>query len=585
MAWPGVCAAVEQVELRVSGGANQALQEKLADSSVLNSLAGREDVQPDEVVAAARSDYARLVETLYAEGYYSVVVHIRLDGKEAALIDPLTPPDRVNAALIEVEPGRLFRFGNVRISPLAPGASPSEKFLAGAPASATVVHDAARSAVDDWRRAGHAKARVDLQVVLAHHDAARLDVDVGIVPGPRVRFGDVVVSGDTAVRVSRIRQIAGITRGLRYSPEVMEKAATRLRKTGAFKSVQLTEAAGVAPDGAMDIGISVVDQKPRRIGGGLEYSSFDGLTLSGYWLHRNLLGGAERFRVDAEIAQIGTMLQGIDYSLSFRLEKPAVYGPDTHFFAEAGFYYLDEPGFLEERAEITVGASRTFSDKLTGELGIGYGFVSVTDRYTLPHTTRELRIVGLPLTVTYDGRDDPLDASSGVYLRTDLLPYFETFQSQTGARLEFDARTYRTIGESGAVVAAGRLQLGALVGPTAQAAPPAFLFYSGGGGTVRGQPYQSLGADYGGITLGGRSFAALSGEVRFPVSEWFGLVAFADAGFVSSGLFDAGDWHAGAGLGVRYKTPVGPIRLDVAGPVGGATGDGVQLYVGIGQAF
>ncbi|MDQ2091146.1 autotransporter assembly complex protein TamA [Marimonas arenosa] len=577
--------AVDRIELRVAGDASGTLQDLIGANSVLKGLEGRRDALPEEIIAAARSDYARILEVLYAEGYYSVVVNILLDGREAALIDPLNPPARMGGAVIAVDPGRLFRFGKLRLAPLARGNPMPGVFAPDAPASATVVRDVAQAGVRDWREAGYAKARISQQAVTARHGLALLDVDLAIAPGPRVRFGDTVVTGETKVRERNIRRIAGLPSGAVYSPEVAEKAGARLRKTGAFKSVQVIEAEQVAPDGRMDVNIAVVDQKPRRIGGGVEFSSFDGVTVSGYWLHRNLLGGAERFRVDAEIAQIDNTANGIDYSLTFRLEKPAVYGPDTLFFAEAGAYYLDEPDFLEEKAELTFGVSRMFNDRLSGELGIGFNFLRITDRYAVPETTRELRVVSFPTALTFDTRDDPLNAGQGVYLRADLAPFFETTQSQAALHLKVDGRTYRRLGGSGTTVAAGRVQLGALFGLSATSAPPEALFYSGGGGTVRGQPYKSLAADYGGVTLGGRSFAALSGELRFPVSRRFGLVAFADAGFVSGGLFDNGDWHAGAGLGVRYRTPVGPIRFDVAGPVAGSTGSGVQFYVGIGQAF
>ena len=110
---------------------------------------------------------------------------------------------------------------------------------------------------------------------------------------------------------------------------------------------------------------------------------------------------------------------------------------------------------------------------------------------------------------------------------------------------------------------------------------------SGGGGTVRGQPYRSLDAAYDGTDLGGRSFAGLSGELRVGVTETISVVGFYDTGFVGPdpGSFEDGNWHAGAGLGLRYDTTIGPLRLDVAGPVSGETGDGVQIYLGIGQAF
>jgi translocation and assembly module TamA len=115
--------------------------------------------------------------------------------------------------------------------------------------------------------------------------------------------------------------------------------------------------------------------------------------------------------------------------------------------------------------------------------------------------------------------------------------------------------------------------------------PNDYRFYSGGGGTVRGQSYQSLGITVNGNDTGGRSFLGLSGELRATVRKNIGVVAFADYGFIGEGSFGGtGDSHAGAGLGLRYLTPIGPIRLDVAAPIGG-TGSGAQVYVGIGQAF
>ena len=584
-----VCApALERVDLRLLGPENAGLSASLTANSVLKSLEARKDATPDEIVAAARADYARMVEAAYAAGHYAVVVSIRIDGQEAAQIDPFRSPARIDAVTITVEPGRPFHFGAARIGPLAAGTAAAQGFRSGAPAGATVVRDAAQSAVENWRAAGHAKAQVASQSVLARHDRALLDVDLRLAPGPRVTFGEAVVSGQTHVKTSRVRKIAGIPEGQVFTPEAVDKAAARLRKTGTFKSVQVSEAETVAPDGSMGIDIAVIDRKPRRFGAGVEFSSFDGLTLSGYWLHRNIFGGAERLRIDAEVGQIGTdakNAKGMDYSLSARLEKPAVYGPDTLFFAEAGLAYLDEPDFIEETVGLTLGVSREFSDRLSAELGLGYSFSRVTDLYVLPKTTRELRLVSLPAAITFDGRDDRLDTTSGLYLRGEVTPFYETGASQSGGHLRFDGRAYRAMGDGPRrAVLAGRLQLGTLVGPDAPSAPPDFLFYSGGAGTVRGQPLKSLGADYGGVTLGGRSFAALSAEARFAVGPRWGLVAFADAGYVGDNFGD-GDWHAGAGLGVRYKTPVGPIRVDIAGPVAGTTGSGVQLYIGIGQSF
>jgi translocation and assembly module TamA len=88
-------------------------------------------------------------------------------------------------------------------------------------------------------------------------------------------------------------------------------------------------------------------------------------------------------------------------------------------------------------------------------------------------------------------------------------------------------------------------------------------------------------------SIGANHFVGASLEARVKATETLGVVGFVDVGRIDIGGFftDTGDWHAGAGLGVRYATSVGPLRLDIAAPVGGDTGSGVQLYLGLGQSF
>ena len=136
---------------------------------------------------------------------------------------------------------------------------------------------------------------------------------------------------------------------------------------------------------------------------------------------------------------------------------------------------------------------------------------------------------------------------------------------------------------------AARAQAGSVAGAAISDIPPGMLFFSGGAGTVRGQSYQSLAVDLGGgQRVGGRSFLGFSGEVRADVGGKFQAVAFADTGFIGEDAWgiENGDWHSGAGLGARYATGVGPIRVDVAHPpLGSDAGQDFEIYIGIGQAF
>lgn len=575
--------AQSTLELSVTGPAAETLEPELNAASVLRAAQAEGTTAPQDLLSAALSDYRRLVETLYANGYYGGTVSIAIDGREAATIPPLNTPSQIGTIAVSVDPGRSFRFGTARIAPLPPGHALPPEFATGQRARATVLRGATQGAVENWRGAGHARAEVSAQQITANHANARLDAQVDLAPGPLVRFGALQVAPGSAVTPRRVRKIAGLPEGEVFSPEALERSAQRLRRTGAFRAVRLEEGTVVAPGNRMDVTAQLVDEAPRRIGAGAEISSFEGLRLSGFWMHRNLLGGAERLRVEGEVAGIGGQTGGTDYRLSVRGERPASYGPDTSFWFQGLIERLDEPDFETDRASISVGAHRIFSDTLEVEVGLGLETEDTTDAFG----TRRFTLVTLPVALTWDRRDDILNPTEGTYLRADLTPFAGLKGADSGGRVMLDGRAYRALDEDARFVLAGRAQFGALLGAAIDKTPPRFLFYSGGGGTVRGQPYQSLGVTTGGLESGGRSFVGLSGELRAKLRGNFSVVGFADAGYVGSeSFFDgSGDWHAGAGLGLRYDTVVGPIRLDVAAPVSGSTGEGVQIYIGIGQSF
>ena len=589
LAWAGPGATLERLRLSLDGaagpGTGARLEPALKAASAL--FAARRDgrTDPQDLVSAALADYAGLVEVLYGAGHYGGAVSIRVDGREAARIAPLSPPARIETVEITVAPGPRFRFGAVRIAPRAPGSALPGAARPGEPARAAALRAATRQAVDDWRAAGHAKARVAAQDITADHRRDRLSARIRLAPGPRLRFGRLDVTPGSAVRAERIRAIAGLPEGAVFTPAQVETAAGRLRRAGAFRSVTLREADAPRDGDRLDFTATVVDEKPRRIGAGAELSSLEGLRLSGFWLHRNLMGGAERLRLDGAIGGIGGDSGGADVELGARFDKPAVIGPDTGLFLHADAEDLDEPGYTAREVRLGGGITRRFSDTLSGELGLDVSYAEIDDVLG----RRDFTMLSLPGSLLWDRRDDALSPTTGSYLEIGAEPFARVGGgSDTGAQLVADARAYRAFGDGGRTVLAGRVQLGTVIGPALADTPPGMLFYSGGGGTVRGQPYQSLGIRQGaGGQSGGQSFAGLSGEVRLGLGGKIGVVGFADAGYIGAdgGFAGSGDWHAGAGLGLRYDTPVGALRLDVAAPVEGRTGDGVQVYIGIGQAF
>ncbi|MDU8910401.1 autotransporter assembly complex protein TamA [Aestuariicoccus sp. MJ-SS9] len=571
--------ALDDLQFRVDT-ADEDFTARLKDASLLRAAKSEGRVLPEDLMATALADYRRLTEYLYSEGYYGGTVNIRVDGTEAAAIPVLSPPSRIGIIVVEIDPGPLYRFSRAQVAPLAEGTEMPEGFREGEPAPATLVGDAVDAAVTGWREAGHAKAEPVSEKVTANHSSDTLSADVRIGPGPRLRFGRLEVTTPSAVRAAAIRRIAGLPRGEVFHPDEVARSAERLRRTEAFSSVQLVE--GEAVGDVLEMEARVADRKPRRIGAGAELSSLDGVTLSGFWLHRNIAGGAERLRFDAEVRNIGTVTEDIDYLLRARLDVPAAIGPDTHFFTFGEYLLEVEPAYESERFEFGVGLSRIWSEELTTELYVGY--LEADTKTDLGE--QYFQLVPLHGTLVYDRRDDPLNPKNGYYVSVEATPYLGLGDSDSGARLFGDLRGFKSLGTRNVV--AGRLQMGSVLGSEIDNTLPELLFASGGGGTVRGQPYKSLDVDLGGgDRSGGRSFVGLSAELRTSITENIGIVAFADAGYIGAeSSYDGnGDWHSGAGLGLRYNTGIGPIRFDVAMPTGGDTGDGVQIYIGIGQAF
>lgn len=579
---PGLAMALEAT--LSAPGAPDALTKRLQDSSAVLSAPARGSDSPLELLSSALADYRTLVQILYDEGYFSPVVHIRLDGREAASIDPIQTPARIDRIEISVETGRPFRFGTARIEPIAPGGSVPPEFAPGQPASTKVIQTTVRNGVSSWRDAGYPKVKLGEQRIRARHAEAELDADIRLLPGPQLRFGQMHIQGDTDVKADAIRRIAGFPTGEIYSPAHVQKVGTRLRRTGTFDLVSIKERETPNADGTLDFDATFADLPKRRISFGAELSSREGLDLSAVWIHRNLTGRADRLRLEATVRNIGGS-EDIDGRIGFRLEKPDRLGPDDSIFYVGEAERRNRTHYDITRAVLGVGARRTFSDELYAEAAIGFNYGDATDAFG---SGRRFRYFGLKTSFEWDKRDDKVSATRGFYVNAGLTPFIGLSDTKSGAQLIADGRGYWDFGTEGRLVLAGRMQIGSVVGPSLSEISPELLFFSGGAGTVRGQPYESLGIPVGANTAGGKSFLGLATEVRGRVTEKISLVGFYDFGMVGDTAFvgSGSDSHAGAGLGIRYDLGgFGPLRFDLAYPTSGSTGDGLQFYIGIGQAF
>ena len=572
--------AATEVTLRADG-ADTALEDALRGASASVAAGAAEGATPQDMLAAARADYRTMLQVLYGSGFFGPEISIKLDGQEANQIAPLAIPTTVSKVDIRIVPGPAFRFGRASAGPLATGTQLPPEFATDAPATTGAVQAAARAAREGWREAGHAKVDIARQSITARHPEARLDADLRLNPGPRLTFGDLAVSGNTDVRTEAIQRIAGLPTGDTFHPDALSRAASRLRRTGAFRSVALTEAEAIGPDQTLPITVDVEEELARRFRFGGELSSRTGLSITVGWLHRNLAGNAERLSIEGQSRNIGGT-EDIDGRFSIRLDQPARLGPDDNVFLLADLERLSRPHFDLNRIRAGIGVTRDLGDGLTGSLSLETQVADADDAFG----ERRFRTLSLPFRLTRDRRDVAQDATRGYFLEGEVIPFAGLGGTESGISAGVEARGYVPLGST--FVFAGRARLASVAGPGLSEVSPALLHFSGGAGSVRGHPFQSLGIAVGGEIAGGRSLFVANAELRARINETWGLAGFYDFGLVDSDSVPGSGSrsHSGVGIGIRYTAGgFGPIRLDLAVPLTGDTDDGLQFYIGIGQAF
>jgi translocation and assembly module TamA len=547
------------------------------------------------LLAKARGDYRRITAALYGEGYYGGTVNILVNGVEAANIPPDTRLPNPAAIQIHVNPGPEFRFNRlVIVNQAPPTLDPGDEvpepttlgYVNGAVARSGVVTRAEASAIEAWRQQGYAKAEVASREVVADHASNTVDVTITIAPGRPARFGPIQVQGTERMDPAFVARQTGLTEGEEYDPDELALAEKRLDRLEVFRAARLEAAREIGADGLLPYTLIVQEQAGRRFGVGASFSTVDGLGVEAYHLWRNLFGQAERLRLDARVAGIGFPVETeeFDYFFGGTFTKPGMFTPDTDLVATVSAERTVLDTYTETSAGGRLGLTHIFSDHITAEAG---ALVEVS-RFDDDFGTRDFTIAGAYGGITFDNRDNPLDATEGFYASAQIEPFYEFNYGNPAARAIIEGRTYFGFGDNDRVVLAGRIRAGALLGPDLEEIPPDRLFFAGGGGSVRGYAFKSIGVDGPGDTVtGGRYLLEGSIEARVKVTGDIGVVGFLDGGYVAADTFPGiEDLRLGAGIGLRYATGLGPIRADLAIPLNKRDGDpDYALYIGIGQAF
>lgn len=415
---------------------------------------------------------------------------------------------------------------------------------------------------------------VDMAADLAH-------VTLHIKAGPRLVFGPMLVQNpDGRTKDDYVRSFATFKAGDAYSKAQSEETVSALRGAGLFDSVTMSSG-DVTNGDELPQNVTLKESKPRSIRLGTRWASDTGFGVTGSWEHRNLWG-------EGEDLLFGSIISQTEQSLSANFKKPRFRQDNQTLLAGFEIAREKSDAYDENRVKVSAALSRQETKKLALSAGLSFELTRTADERGNNH----YQLFGLPLVARYDGSNDLFDPTSGMRASLAATPYLGRSNEKASAfgKLEGIASGYWSFGERPDVTLALRGRLGSILARETDEVPGSTRFYAGGGGSIRGYAYQSVGPlDSSNDPVGGRSVFETNAEIRYRATETIGVVAFVDAGDSYSASLPSfsSPLQVGAGLGLRYYTPIGPVRLDVGVPVNPRDGidDAFQLYVSLGQSF
>lgn len=524
----------------------------------------------------------QLVETLMRNaGYYDATItnRVDVDGDQALV-------------RFGIAAGPLYRYASVDLRGAdALGDGERARLItifgiaAGDPVIADTLVEAQVRTANELRETGYPFVQVGQETVRIDHDDRSGRLDQPIDAGRRLRFGRVIADDDGLFGDDHILRIARFSSGDYYRQSDVEDLRRAIIATGVVGALTITPQENADGD-HVDLSVAVTPAPLRTLAASLGYGTGEGLRAEVSWQHRSLFPpeGALLLRGIA-----GTREQAV--GATFRRNNWRA--RDRVFTILAQTSNNDLPAFEAQVLQLAVSVERistliyqkrwTWAARAellgTDELA----FVARSGGFA----SRRFGIASLSGQIAYDASDHLLDPRRGYRLSLRVAPEVSLQGSVFGyARIQGDASAYLPVG--GGTVLAGRVRVGSIIGAQPDRIAPSRRYYAGGGSSVRGYAFQAVGpAAPNGDPIGGTGLFELAAEARIPLFGAFSIVPFVDAGNVGAGdLPRLGDMRVGAGLGIRYATNFGPIRVDVGTPLNHRAGDSrIAVYVSLGQAF
>ena len=567
-----------------------------------SSLSTIEELDSDEdnlaqLAARAREDEELLNRLLRIYGYYDAQIYRTVGGLDAGTGEAVAESE--GRVRFDVVPGQQFTYGRVNLGRLSESDDYGDlrrtfEVRPGDPVlQDTIVQE--RFDLDErLGETGYVFAEIDNPELLIDYARVEGDLSMPVRPNGKYNFGAVTSDMPEFLSGEHLADIARFEPGDLYRRSDELDLRRAILATGLVSSVTITprEVEAPAPDDpgtvVMDVGITPAPL--RTITAGIGYGTEEGFRVEGSWEHRNLFPPEGMLRVRG-ILGTQEQLAGITF------RRNNVSGRDRVLTLDAYASTIDTVAYDARTVALTGTFERRstllFQKPLTW--GVGAEVIATQEREATADGVlgpRQTYFIGAVFgSATIDTSDSLLNPTEGFRIGGRLSPEvsrtneFNSFY----VRSQVDGSYYQSIGSN--IVAAGRVRVASIPGVPTEAVAPSRRLYAGGGGSVRGYGYQRIGPTNDlGDPSGGRSLLELSAEARVQTGFLDGavqVVPFVDAGTVANGATpDFDEIKIGVGVGMRYLTGFGPIRVDVGVPLNPGPNDSpVAVYVGLGQAF
>jgi translocation and assembly module TamA len=564
--------------------------------SAIEQLADNGEGNAAQLAARARADADLLRRLLRIYGYYDAEVTQSVSGIDLGETSAAQRP----AVRFAIEPGARYRFGAVALGDLPgtgadyPVLRAAHGIVSGDPLDSDRIV-AARNGLDiALGEAGYAFARVGDPSLTIDHRREEGDLDQPVTSGGRYRIAGVTSSVPRFLSSNHLQDIARLRPGDLYKRSLVEDLRRAIVATGIVASVGIepreTRAPTLEAPGEVALDVSLAPAQLRTVAGAVGYDSGEGFRLEASWEHRNLFPPEGLLRLRG-VAGTREQLAGITFRRNNFRGRDRVLTVDLYGNA------VKRDAFVARTVALTATYEQltTLIFQKPWVWSVGLEAVATNEREGDVGGVRSARqtyyVAALPLRVALDTTDDLLDPGRGFRAALRVSPEISISAGRrsTYARMQADGSAYLPLGKR--AVLAARVRLGAITGAGLDAIAPSRRFYAGGGGSVRGYGFQQIGPrDSLGALSGGRSLSEFSLEARVKTGLFGGglsLVPFIDAGTVEPTTTPRfRGMRYGAGMGLRYQTGFGPLRVDVATPLNRRPGEApVAVYVALGQAF